>query len=104
MPDQQSDTTISIRDLQRNAADVLSRVEHGASFNVTRHGRTVGRLLPPDPAAEAVNRAIENGLISAADLVHARTAEQVARTPRAAARRAGPSLSDALAVLRADER
>jgi prevent-host-death family protein len=100
----ESDNSISIRDLQRNAAHVLSQVEHGASFTVTRHGRTVGRLLPPDPATEAVNRAVADGLLDAADLVRARTAQQVARTPREPASAGGQnSLSDALARLREDE-
>lgn len=105
MSDNESDKSISIRDLQRNAAHVMTRVEHGASFTVTRHGRTVGRLLPPDPAAQAVNRAIADGLIDAADLVHARTAEEVARMTRGAAVPDDePSLSDALTRLREDER
>lgn len=100
-----ADGAISIRDLQRNAARVMSQVEHGRSYVVTRHGRTVGRLLPPDPADEAIDRAVAAGLLDVTGLARARTAAQVARIPREPADgdRARP-LSDALAELRADER
>jgi prevent-host-death family protein len=105
MSDEAPDTAISIRDLQRNAADVMTRVEHGERYVVTRHGRTVGRLLPPDPADEAINRAVADGILDVTALASARTAAQVARiTPEPAAEAGQPSLSDALAELRADER
>jgi prevent-host-death family protein len=105
MSDEVSDTPISIRDLQRNAAEVMTRVEHGARYVVTRHGRTVGHLVPPDPAQEAIGRAIADGILDAADLAHARTAAQVARmAPEPTADAGVRPLSDALAELRADER
>lgn len=106
MNDEVPDEAVSIRDLQRNAADVLTRVEHGASFVVTRHGRTIGRLLPPDPAEEAISRAIADGILDAVELAHARTAAQVARiVPEPTATTGSPTpASDALAELRADER
>jgi prevent-host-death family protein len=100
-----SDATVSIRDLQRNAAEVMTRVEHGTSYVVTRHGRTVGRLLPPDPADQAINRALADGILDAADLAHARTAAQVASiTPEPATEGDERALSEALERLRADER
>jgi prevent-host-death family protein len=105
MGEEVSDSAISIRDLQRNAADVLTRVEHGQHYVVTRHGRTVGRLLPPDAADEAVNRAAADGILDVEGLARARTAAQVARiTPEPAAEAGQRPLSDALADLRADER
>ena|SRR6266851_5355032 len=105
MDEKLSDEAISIRDLQRNAAEVMTRVEHGAKFSVTRHGRTIGRLLPPDPADEAISRAIVGGILDAADLARARTAAEVGRmTPESTAEPGARPLSDALAELRADER
>jgi prevent-host-death family protein len=105
MREMASDNTLSIRDLQRNAADVMTRVEHGASYVITRHGRTVGRLLPPEPGDEAINQAIAAGILDAGDLAHARTAAQVARiTPEPTTDPGGRPASDALAEIRADER
>lgn len=99
------DESVSVRELQRNAADVLNRVEHGATYVITRHGRTIGRLLPPDPAEEAINRAIADGVIDAAELAQARTAAQVAQiTPEPTEDPEARPASDALAELRADER
>jgi prevent-host-death family protein len=100
-----SDNTLSIRELQRNAADVMTRVEHGTSYVITRHGRSVGRLLPPEPGDEAINEAIEAGIVDAGDLTRARTAAQVARiTPEPTEDPGSRPASDALAKMRADER
>ncbi|MFD4430970.1 type II toxin-antitoxin system Phd/YefM family antitoxin [Nocardia sp. NPDC058497] len=57
MPDER----ITIRELQRNAADVFDRVRRGQTFVVTRHGETIGRIVPPDPAEEALEQAIASG-------------------------------------------
>jgi prevent-host-death family protein len=105
MGDQTSDDALTIRELQRNAAGVMTRVEHGASYVITRHGRTVGRLLPPEPGDEAINQAIEAGVLDAGDLAHARTAAQVANiTPEPAGDPGTRPASDALAELRSGER
>jgi prevent-host-death family protein len=105
MGENMSDKTISIRDLQRNAADVMTRVEQGTSYLITRHGRTIGRLLPPEPGDEAISQAIAEGILDAGDLAHARTAAQVARiTPEPATDPGSHPASDALAELRDDER
>jgi prevent-host-death family protein len=105
MRENTSDNALSIRDLQRNAADVMTRVEQGTSYVITRHGRTVGRLLPPEPGDEAINQAIAEGILDAGDLAHARTAAQVARiTPEPTTDPGGRPAYDALAEIRADER
>lgn len=41
-------TTISSRDLEENLDRVLERVEDGEAIEITRHGRVVARLLPPE--------------------------------------------------------
>lgn len=105
MRQESSDNTLSIRELQRNAADVMTRVEHGTSYVITRHGRTVGRLLPPEPGDEAINEAIEAGVIDPGDLARARTAAQVARiAPEPAEDPGSRPASEALARMRAGER
>lgn len=98
-------THISIRELQRNAAAVLSGVERGQSYLVTRRGRTVGRLLPPDAADHAIGAAVDRGTLDPAVHTQARTARQSAAIrPAGAPGPGGRSISDALDELRADER
>lgn len=49
--------TISVGQLRQNPTAALDAVERGESFEVTRHRRVVGRLVPPRSAgtsAEAV--------------------------------------------------
>ncbi|WP_306317716.1 MULTISPECIES: type II toxin-antitoxin system Phd/YefM family antitoxin [unclassified Streptomyces] len=92
--------TITVRDLQRNAAAVLKRLEHGETIVVTRHGKTVARILPPDPAEEAINQAAAEGIIDPAELGRARTARQTARVRRAPASPDGDVASEALRSLR----
>jgi len=62
------DERITIRELQRNAAEVFDRAREGQSFIVTRRGETVGRILPPDPAEEALDQAVADGVLDAAVL------------------------------------
>jgi prevent-host-death family protein len=104
MDDEATDTVISIRELQRNAADVMSRVERGCSFRISRHGRTVGRLIPPDPAEEAIRRAVAKGILDPEALAKAPTAAEVARITPEPTEPGERPLSEVLAELRRDER
>ncbi|MGP3971118.1 type II toxin-antitoxin system Phd/YefM family antitoxin [Streptomyces sp. 6N223] len=79
MSAEECDTKVTVRDLQRNAAAVLQRIEHGETITVTRRGKTVARIVPPDPAEDAINRAIADGYLDPADLARARTAAESAR-------------------------
>ncbi|MFI7364650.1 type II toxin-antitoxin system Phd/YefM family antitoxin [Streptomyces sp. NPDC050149] len=76
------------------------RLEHGETFTVTRHGRTVARIVPPDPAEEAVNQAVADGLIDLTELSRARTAAQTARIRTAPATAADVPLTQSLEELR----
>lgn len=44
---------IGAYDAKTRLAELISAVEHGASFVITRHGRPVARLLPIAPEAPA---------------------------------------------------
>lgn len=76
------DEHITIRELQRNAADVFDRARQGHTFTVTRHGETVGRIVPPDPAEEAIERAIAAGILDPAALADLPAADEVSSMPR----------------------
>jgi len=91
---------VSIRELQRNAAAVFHRVEHGETVAVTRHGRTVARILPPDPAEQALARAAEAGILDLEALAKAPTAARLAKAPRVPQKAGERPLSKALEELR----
>ncbi|MEZ0094274.1 type II toxin-antitoxin system Phd/YefM family antitoxin [Streptacidiphilus sp. EB129] len=103
MTEKVSDGQVSIRDLQRNATSVLKRVEHGETLTVTRHGRVVARILPPDPAEEALAIAAAAGILDLDALTKAPTAGDLAQRPPAPYEPGESSLSEALRALREDE-
>ncbi len=48
--------TVAATDLKARLAEFLSDVERGEVINVTRHGKTIARLSPPDEHDEARRR------------------------------------------------
>ncbi|MFF6997551.1 type II toxin-antitoxin system Phd/YefM family antitoxin [Streptomyces sp. NPDC008313] len=103
MESDEREVKITVRDLQRNAAAVIKRLEHGETITVTRHGRTVARIVPPDPAEEAINQAVADGLIDLTELSRARTAAQTARIKTTPPAPGESSPSQALAELRDED-
>lgn len=99
-PDEQR---ISIRELQRNAADVFDRAKQGESFIVTRRGMTVGRVLPPDAQEEDLMHAVERGLIDLDDLDDLPSAGEAEHMEREPSEPGTSPATDALAELRAEE-
>ncbi|GHC98370.1 hypothetical protein GCM10007079_52650 [Nocardiopsis terrae] len=97
------DHRITIRELQRNAADVFDRAGRGESFTVTRRGVTVGRVLPPDDAEEALTAAVDRGLIDPHDLDDLPTAGEAVGMVREESPPGSRLATDALAELRAAE-
>ncbi|GAB3229188.1 hypothetical protein GCM10027447_22220 [Glycomyces halotolerans] len=59
---------VTIRDLQRNAAEIFKRVQEGHTILVTRWGEIVGQITPPDPAEEAIAKAIAEKVLDPAVL------------------------------------
>ncbi|MEU0240091.1 type II toxin-antitoxin system prevent-host-death family antitoxin [Nocardiopsis sp. NPDC006198] len=97
------DHQITIRELQRRAADVFDRARRGESFTVTRHGEVVGRVLPPDPAEEALTRAVDRGVIDLRDLESLPRAAEAADLPREESPPGTRLATDALAELREED-
>lgn len=48
--------TIAATELKARLSEFLGDVERGEVINVTRHGKTIARLSPPDDAAEQRRR------------------------------------------------
>ncbi|WP_436885633.1 type II toxin-antitoxin system Phd/YefM family antitoxin [Nocardiopsis dassonvillei] len=94
---------ITIRELQRNTAEVIDRARRGEHFLITRHGEVVGRLVPPDPAEEALAKAVDNGLIDLRDLESLPMAEEAAGMRREPSPPGTRLASDALLELREEE-
>lgn len=43
---------VGVRELKAKTSDVLRRVEHGETVEITNHGRVVARLVPALPPAQ----------------------------------------------------
>ena len=54
---------VAVRELQRHTSEVLERVEANGQIYITKHGRIIARILPPDPAEEQINDAIAAGIL-----------------------------------------
>ncbi|MBA0126593.1 type II toxin-antitoxin system prevent-host-death family antitoxin [Haloechinothrix sp. YIM 98757] len=104
MDDEANEERITIRELQRNAADVFDRARHGHSFVVTRRGATVGRILPPDPAEEAVKDAVADGILDPDALDGLPSAAEAADMPPEPSPSGTRRGSDAVIALRDEER
>ncbi len=53
--------TIGAFDAKTRLSELLERTEHGETFQITKHGRPVGKLVPPDNARDpkAIAAAVE---------------------------------------------
>lgn len=94
-----SDThTVGLRDLRHHTSEVLARVRHGETIDVTEHGRLIARIVPvgerqPTPV-----------LARLAGSGRATLAQRPGYRPRMRPGDGTDRLSDALATLRDEER
>jgi prevent-host-death family protein len=86
---------VGVRDLKQNASKVLAAVQAGASATVTDRGRPVARLVPI--SSDRFEEMIAEGRVRQAK----RPIVKLGPAPVALGR---PSLSEALAYVRGDER
>jgi antitoxin (DNA-binding transcriptional repressor) of toxin-antitoxin stability system len=54
---------VTIRELARNTAEVLSRVANGEEIEVTRNGRPVAVMRAPDPEDVKLRELVKAGII-----------------------------------------
>ncbi|HKS99752.1 MAG TPA: type II toxin-antitoxin system prevent-host-death family antitoxin [Rugosimonospora sp.] len=61
---------VPIRRLQQHASELIAEVEAGRRVEITRNGRLVAVLAPPDPEQAAWERLVDRGAVDpAADKV-----------------------------------
>jgi prevent-host-death family protein len=89
---------VGLRDLRHHTSEVLARVRHGETIDVTEHGRLIARIVPaggrePTPM---LARLVESG--------RATLAQRPGYRPRMRAGDGTDRLSEALAELRDEER
>jgi prevent-host-death family protein len=92
------DHTVGLRELRHNTSEVLTRVRHGETIDVTEYGRLIARIVPvedrtPSPVME---RLVEAG--------RARLAQRPGYRPRMRPGDGTDRLSAALEALRDEER
>lgn len=89
---------MGLRELRHNTTEVLARVRHGETIDVTEYGRLIARIVPvgdrePTPV---LDRLIEAGRV--------RPAQRPGYRPRMRAGDGVDRLTDALQSLRDEER
>jgi prevent-host-death family protein len=92
------DHSVGLRELRHNTSEVLARVRHGETIDVTEYGRLVARIVPVrerDPTP-VLDRLVEAGRV--------RLAVRPGYRPRMRAGDGTDRLGNALATLRDDER
>lgn len=90
--------TVGLPDLRHHTSEVLARVRHGETINVTEQGRLIARI---GPVVEHEPTPVRARLVEAG---RATLAQRPRYRPRMRACDSGDRLSEALAALRDEER
>lgn len=90
-------TSVGVRELRQRASELLRRVEHGETIEVTDRGRPVA-LLAPIPERGSIDQLRATGQLEAATAELADLPDPLPIPP------GGPNPSQVLAALRRDER
>jgi prevent-host-death family protein len=90
--------TVGLRDLRHHTSEVLARVRHGETVDVTEHGRLIARIVPVGDRepAPVLARLVASG--------RATLARRPGYRPRMRPGDGSDRLSDALAAMRDEER
>lgn len=88
---------MATRDLRHRTSEVLARVRHGETLDVTDYGRLIARIVPVEPRqlTPVLTRLIASG--------RATLARRPGYRPRMRPGNGADGLSDALAALRDEE-
>jgi prevent-host-death family protein len=92
------DHAVGLRELRHNTSEVLARVRHGETIDVTEHGRLVARIVPVEERepTPVLDRLAEAGRL--------RLATRPGYRPRMRPGDGSDRLGDALDALRDEER
>jgi prevent-host-death family protein len=63
---------VPIRQLQQNASELIERVSRGERVEITRNGKLVAVISPPDPEQQVLEDLIRTGLVDATDVAKSR--------------------------------
>lgn len=89
---------VGLRDLRHHTSEVLARVRHGETVDVTEHGRLIARIVPVEgrEPTPVLARLVESG--------RATLAQRPGYRPRMRPSAGTDRLSEALTQLRDEER
>lgn len=89
--------TVGLRELRHRTSEVLARVRHGETIDVTEYGRLIARIVPVEEraATPVLDRLTAEGRV--------RLAVRPGYRPRMRAGDGSDRLGDALAALREEE-
>jgi prevent-host-death family protein len=90
--------TVGLRDLRHHTSEVLARVRHGETIDVTDHGRLIARIVPVEhrTPTPVLARLVASGRAS--------LARRPGYRPRLRPGDGTDTLSGTVAAMRADER
>lgn len=90
--------TVGLRDLRHHTSEVLARVRHGETIDVTDHGRLIARIVPVEhrTPTPVLARLVASGRAS--------LARRPGYRPRLRPGDGADTLSGTVAAMRADER
>ncbi|MEU3570436.1 type II toxin-antitoxin system prevent-host-death family antitoxin [Kitasatospora sp. NPDC036755] len=91
---------VPIRQLQQHASELIDRVAAGERVEITRNGRLIAVLAPPDPEQRVLEDLVRDGTI---DPENAATARGLADWPLPEAGVELGSASEALIAMREEE-
>lgn len=89
---------VGLRELRHHTSDVLARVRHGETVDITEYGRLIARIVPVEERAPApvLSRLVESG--------RATLARRPGYRPRMRPSDGTDELSETLAAMRDEER
>jgi prevent-host-death family protein len=90
--------TVGLRELRHHTGEVLARVRHGETIDITEHGRLIARIVP---VGEREPTPILAGLVASG---RATLARRPGYRPRMRPADGTDRLSEALAALRDEQR
>ncbi|MFG2904854.1 type II toxin-antitoxin system Phd/YefM family antitoxin [Kitasatospora sp. NPDC048286] len=91
---------VPIRQLQQHASELIDRVAAGERVEITRNGRLIAVLAPPDPEQRVLEDLVRDGTI---DPENAATARGLADWPLPEPDTGLGSASEALLAMREEE-